>query len=130
MRIGNGPRLVVPRGIKRRNTYHWRMPDREYERALAERRSYIRTLPHNTTGDVKPQTICLSGLAAGEHYRRVNGHGRSTGPRLVATHEDRLSRSVRVRRVERQEEDLHSQLSRMLKRAHRLAVRRDLKEMT
>ena len=123
MRIGNGPRLVVPRpGARRRRWGYYGNPG--YERSLAEQRERIRRMLHDTKGDAKRQTTSLSSLSPGEHYRCVDGHGRCAGPRLTATKETWLSRdSAQVRRVARQEEDLHSQLSRMLKRAHRLAIR-------
>lgn len=123
MRIGNGPRLVVPRSVPRRRRWgYYGNPD--YERHLAEQRERIRHMPHATEADAKRQTTSLSAIEPGEHYRLVDGHGRSTGKRLTATKETWFSRDrIPVRRVNRQEEDLHSQLSRMLKRAHRLAIR-------
>lgn len=126
MRICNGPRLVVPRaGITRRRWgYYGKNPG--YERFLAEQWERIRRIPHRTAGDAKSQAVWLSSLKPGEHYRMVDGHGRTTGPRLTACADDRMWGShTLVRRVERQPEDYHSRLSRMLKRAHRISVTED-----
>lgn len=124
MRIGNGPRLVVPRGVPTRR--RWGYYSRDYEQHLAEQWARIRRARHNTAGDVKQPAVWLADLKPGEHYRHVDGHGRSIGPRIAATAYDRFRiSSPKVRRVDRQPEDYHSQLSRMLKRTHKLAIRED-----
>ena len=130
MRIGNGPRLVVPRpGTPGRRGWGWRYLDRgqAYDewRAL-QRRKWLVMHRLVVAGDVKPQAVQLSSLKPGDHYRLVDAHGRTTGPRLTVGPDDRWWGSCTlVRRVNRQPEDYHSQLSRILKRAHKLAMRED-----
>ena len=122
MRIGNGPRLVVPRpGVRRRRWGYYGNPG--YERSLAEQRERIRRMPHATRGDAKPVTTYLRNVPLGRWCRQVDGYGQCFGPRLQR--EADLPETTRVRIVRRQEETLHSQLSRILKRAHKLSMRED-----
>lgn len=127
MRIGNGPRLVVPRaGITRRpwGWYGRKSPGQQYDEHRERERARLRRMTYETAGDVKTPAVWLSYLKPGEYFRLVDGHGRTYGPRHwnpVAN----VPHNARVRRVARQEEDLHSQISRILKRAHKLAMRED-----
>lgn len=128
MRIGNGPKLVVPRptmGGYRAGRGWWGGTRGQaydlYRRTLMDR---LRKMPKRVAGDVKSPAVSISNLKAGEHYRRVDGHGRAYGTRLVAVKDDRLY-TTRVRRVERQDEDYHSRVSRILKAAHRRMLRED-----
>ena len=82
MRIGNGPRLVVPRpGTPGRRGWGWRYLDRgqAYDewRAL-QRRKWLVMHRLVVAGDVKPQAVQLSSLKPGDHYRLVDAHGRTT----------------------------------------------------
>ncbi len=124
MRIGNGPRLVVPRPGHpgRRGWYgQWRDRGQAYDLHREQERDRLRRLPRWSISDCKPSVIYLREVPTGRHCRQVDGHGRSFGPRL--TRDADLDERTRVRLVHRQEETLHSQLSRMLKRAHRLFIR-------
>lgn len=134
MRIGNGPRLVVSRptlGPYRRGWGNWINGTRGYyydlyRRTLMDR---LRKLPKQTAGDVKPQAVHLNSLKVGEHYRLLDDHGRARGKRLTLTDlSDKWLASVcspLVRRVNRQDEDYHSRVSRILKAAHRRMLRED-----
>lgn len=127
MRIGNGPRLVVPRPGQpgRRGWYgQWRDRGQAYDLWREQERERIaKQLPlwHERLGDTKRIAHQLGSLKAGERFRLVDSHGRSYGPRLTAPSD--LPDTTRVRRVCPQPEDFRSQLSRMLKRAHKLAMR-------
>lgn len=131
MRIANGPRLAIPRGLRflsygvNSGMNRWwrndRLDDRAYHAQLADRRTRIRQMTSKTAGDRKQRRVIPFYVAQpGLHYRQVDGHGRCFGPRLTSS--SALPSFARVRRVERQEEDLRSQLIRMLNRAHRLAT--------
>lgn len=131
MRIGNGPRLVVPRpGQTGYRGYYSRWVTRGqaydlYRRTLMDR---LRKLPKQTAGDVKPQAVYPNSLKVGEHYRLVDGHGRARGKRLTLTDLDDKWLHwplPLVRRVDRQDEDYHSRVSRILKAAHRRMLRED-----
>lgn len=126
MRIGNGPRLVVPRaGItSRRWGYYGRKPG--YERFLSEQWARIRSIRCQPHGDAKNPVRTLSQVKQGKFFRLVDEHGKSYGKRYQRGVNDfRLAVITRVRIVEAQAESLHSQLSRMLKRAHRISIRED-----
>lgn len=128
MRIGNGPRLVVPRPGQpgRRGWYgQWRDRGQAYDLWREQERARLRNMPHRAAGDVKHQVVSLNNLKPGEHYRLLDANGRATGPRLSATKDDHRRYFTRVRRAHPQPETLHSQLSRILKRAHKLAMRED-----
>lgn len=125
----NGRRLVIPRpghrGHRSWYGYYPRHRGQAYDQWRAEQRERIRNMPHQTAGDVKQQSVRLNDLAPGEHYRLVDGHGRSFGKRLVAGKRQwaLLKSQPLVRRVNRQPEDYHSQISRILKAAHRRMLR-------
>lgn len=124
MRIGNGPRLVVPRGVPTRR--RWGYYSRDYEQHLAEQWARIRRARHCTSGDSKSSVRYLRMVAPGKHFRLVDGHGKSYGKRHLRGADDfHLDGGTRVRIVEAQAESLSSQLSRMLTAAHKLAIRED-----
>lgn len=126
MRIGNGPRLVVPRpgnpGRRHYSSLHWLDRGQAYDEHRERERARLRAMPGPATWDRKGQVMRAYRVPHGEHFRLVDGHGRAYGPRYWSPVAN-VPFDARVRRVKRQEEDLHSQLSRMLKRAHRLAIR-------
>lgn len=134
MRIGNGPRLVVPRpgNPGRRGWYgHYRDRGQAYDEWREQRRTQLRAMSKlkAVAGDRKREAWTLHGaLFLAKNYpkdttywRRVDDHGRSYGPRIIASND--LPAGTRLRLALRQPEDLHSQLSRMLKRAHKDAMR-------
>lgn len=134
MRIGNGPRLVVPRPGQpgRRGWYgQWRDRGQAYDLWREQERARMRLTPHSTASDIKRDAWTLQGAiflakAYPKHstyWRRVDDHGRSYGPRINEIED--LPRGTRLRLALRQPEDIHSQLSRILKRAHKLAMRED-----
>lgn len=126
MRIGNGPRLVVPRPGQpgRRGWYgQWRDRGQAYDLWREQERARLRLMARAPVGDLKRVTTYLRNVPLGRWCRKVDGHGQCFGPRLQR--EADLPETTRVRIVRRQEEDPHSQLSRMLKRAHKLAMRED-----
>lgn len=125
MRIGNGPRLVVPRPGQpgRRGWYgQWRDRGQAYDLHREQERARLRRMANRAAGDRKSRVVYLDNVGHHEYCRKVDEFGRSVGPRLTrdAVH---LPGSTQVRRVARQEEDLHSRMSRMLKAAHRFALR-------
>lgn len=77
----------------------------------------MRVMPRNPTGDRKLIATSLRRVQPGQWCRQVDAHGRSFGPRLQR--EADLPRETRVRIARRQEEDIHSLMSRMLTRAHK-----------
>jgi hypothetical protein len=121
MRIGSGPRLMIQRlGAPSRPVRHrWRTDS--YEARLARDWERIRHMPRKTAGDAKPVTTYLRYVPLGRWCRQVDAHGRCFGPRLQR--EADLPETTRVRIVQRKEEDLRSRMSRMLKAAHRFALR-------
>jgi len=125
MRIGNGPRLAIPRpGSPGRRGWYGRYIDRgeAYDEWRALRLRTLRVMRRRAVaGDKKPEITILRNVPLGRWCRQVDDHGRCFGPRLQR--EADLPETTRVRIVQRQEEDLHSQISRMLKRAHRLSTR-------
>lgn len=128
MRICNGPRLVVPRaGIPRSARYSWNRwylryghDAHTYDEYLARERARIRALPSVSVADRKRPTIYSQMVIGGASFRLVDGNGRSYGPRFTAP--CAMQRNTCVRLVNRQPEDYHSLVSRMLKRAHRLIL--------
>jgi len=127
MRIGNGPRLVVPRpGRHFRWGWYGRRADRgqAYDEWRASERLRIARRPHWTIANWKGSSVFTAGFLERtdpcSHFRRVDDHGRSYGPRLTTP--SGLPPATRVRRVLRQEEDLHSLMSRMMTRAHRASA--------
>lgn len=122
MRIGNGPRLKVPRSVPARRHWwlYWRSVS--YEQVLREHWARIRSIRGNPTGDAKSKVRTLSQVKQGKFFRLVDCHGKSYGKRYQRGVNDfRLAIITRVRIIEAQPESLHSQLSRMLKRAHMAA---------
>ena len=75
-------------------------------------------LPSVSVADRKRPTTYSRHLLDGTSFRLVDGHGRSYGQRLTTP----CGPYTRVRLVDRQPEDYHSLVSRMLKRAHRLIL--------
>ena len=126
MRIGNGPRLVIQRpGTSRYRGCGRRYFDRgrAYDEWRAMERARLRgaTPPAIACKPKRPVRPAQVYLKQGASFRSIDGHGRTYGPRLDATSD--LPPFTRVRRVARQEEDLHSRMSRILKAAHRFALR-------
>lgn len=113
------PRVGFPSGRRR---YFWYQrfgyDANTYDEYLARERARIRKLPSVSVADRKRPTTTARCLKPGVSFRRVDGHGRSYGQRLTAPCEP----YARVRLVDRQPEDYHSLVSRMLKRAHRLIL--------
>lgn len=128
MRIGNGPRLVVPRpGTPGRRRWYVDSRGRglAYDEHRARERERLRAMPTAPAGDRKKHGVLdiMWAERGGLSFRAVDAHGRSYGRRYTDTSD--LPAGARVRRVDRQPETLHSLASRMLKRAHRLAMRED-----
>ena len=131
MRIGNGPRLVVSRpGTPARRDWFGRYINRgqAYDEWRERERARLRKIRRQvSTGDRKRIAWSLDGALMIARslppisWRRVDAHGRSHGPRIMASEE--MPPGTRLRVVVRQEEDLHSRMSRMLKAAHRFALR-------
>lgn len=125
MRIGNGPRLVVPRpGMPRRRGWygHYRDRGQAYDEWRELERQRLRKATGYVAGDRKSWVVHRSWIGVGNSYRLVDGHGRTHGPRFIF---QQFNIHQRMRPVARQPETLHSQLSRMLKRAHKDAMRED-----
>lgn len=125
MRIGNGPRLAIPRGIRGRRSGRWYwgggLTEHQYNEELARRRASYRRLPHRMRVEAKSPVRAARHVADGLSVRLVDDHGRTYGPRLSDPRS--LPPWTRVRVVARQEEDLNSLLSRMLTAAHRRMLR-------
>lgn len=117
MRIGNGPALRIPRpGVAARKGW-WRTVYKDYDLHLARERERFARMPSVTIADRKRVTGSARNFAV---FRLVDGHGRSFGKRISWN-----PGWQRVRPVNQQPETLHSQASRVLKRAHRLSMRED-----
>lgn len=126
MRIFGGPQLVVPRaGLRRHDRHYWHRSHMTwlYDEHLSRERARIRALPSVSVADRKRPTVTLYRVTPGSSFRLVDHHGRSHGVRFTAP--CGLPWDLTVRVVNRQREDYHSMVSRMLKRAHRVAVRED-----
>lgn len=128
MRIGNGPRLVVQRpGTPRRRGWNGHYLDRgqAYDEWRELERRRLRLAPSKAAGDRKRDAWTLRGAILfpkdATYWRRIDDHGRSYGPRINASND--LPSGTRLRLALRQPEDLHSRMSRMLKAAHRFALR-------
>lgn len=96
----------------------------EHRARERERLRFMRTAPAGDRKQQARQARQFKGFLSGVFpvgYRLVDGHGQTYGKRYTAAHD--LPGNTRVRVVRIQPETLHSQLSRMLKRAHKLAVR-------
>ena len=122
--MGWRPRLKIERPGPERHYYWERVNGQAYQGWLDREKERIASLPHDTAGQAKRTTNHLHFLKPGTFFRLVDGHGRACGKRYqrgVDDHDLDLCANVRV--VARQEEDLHSQLSRMMKRAHRAAMK-------
>ena len=119
--MGRRPRPKIRRpGFRPR--YYWeRVGNKGYQAWLEREKVRIALLPHETAGQSKRVTTELRYVPLGRWCRQVDGHGKCFGPRLQR--EADLPGTTRVRIVARQEEDLHSQLSRMMKRAHKAAMK-------
>lgn len=139
-------KLVISRGAPPRLAYGWRRRtywtdtlERE-RRAAADRERWLRlgrALQADT--DCKRLTFSAGSMRAGQNFRVVDAHGRSTGQRFTALghHQEPaaaycaleaqardggvvyLGGNTRVRICNMQTEDMHSRFSRMLKAAHR-----------
>ncbi|WP_019573420.1 hypothetical protein [Curvibacter lanceolatus] len=106
--------------------YVWDGKAYDEHRALARARlrHIVGTAPAGDRKQPARQARQFKGFLAGVFpvgYRLVDGHGRTYGKRYSSAFD--IPDSARMRVVRRQPEDYHSQLSRMLKRAHKLAVR-------
>jgi len=128
MRICNGPKLVVPRAgiVKRDRWSYWNrynLGAHDYDEYLARERARIRALPSVSVADRKRPSMPLRRVTPGASFRVVDHHGRSHGVRFTAPCGLPLNTTVRL--VNRQPEDYHSLVSRMVKRAHRYTVRED-----
>lgn len=129
MRIGNGPRLAVPRpGAPVKTWYGYRIGNpRGYDEHRARERERLRKIRAATYDDPYKRRAIGAGVAERCFtpflfvYRLLDAHGHPTGKRLTSS--SHLKRSTKVKPVLACGETLHSQLSRMLKRAHKLAVR-------
>lgn len=127
MRIGNGPRLVVPRpGLTGYRGYYGRWMTRgqaydEYRRAVMDR---LRKMPGPATWERKGRVTLACCVPYGTYFRLADGHGRAYGPRHWSPVAN-VPTDARVRRVNRQDEDYHSRVSRILKAAHRRMLRED-----
>ncbi len=125
--MGRQPRLKIERpGRELRLRWSWeRGNDSGYQAWRdrdMERISRIRKLPPE--GDRASVVWRLHFIKPGVFFRLVNGHGKAYGRRYQRGVDDHgLDLCANVRVVKRQEEDLHSQLSRMMKRAHRAAMK-------
>jgi hypothetical protein len=137
--IGVMSRLVVDRGQSRaRHRYYWHRPT---QRTRAEKMVILRmrwlAMDPGTSGDRAQISTWMSSIRR-ESFRLVDVHGRSYGPRYTGANErvdspaqvqclahDAQGRphwfaaGTRVRVVKRQQEDLRSHVSRMLRAAHR-----------
>lgn len=121
--MGSRQRLKIQRpGPKRR--YSWeRSTNRHYQAWRDRDMVRIGRLPHLTSGDCKERMVRTAGsVPDGATFRLVDAHGKSYGPRFTAP-TDLVEALARVRLVERQEEDMHSQLIRQRNRLHRSAMK-------
>lgn len=124
--MGRRPRLKIERpGRELRYYFSWeRYNSKGYQSWLAREKARIADLPAAPAADAKSQANHLHFLKPGSFFRLVNGHGKAYGKRYQRGVDDHgLDLCANVRVVDRQEEDLHSQLSRMMKRAHRAAMK-------
>lgn len=125
MRIGNGPRLVVPRpGVPGRRGWYgqWRDRGQAYDLYREQERARLRAMPGPPILEGKRQVIRAFRVPHGGYFRLVDGHGRTYGPRHWSPVAN-VPFDARVRRVARQPEDYHSHVSRILKAAHRRMLR-------
>ena len=117
---------MVPRAglLPSRRRYSWCQrfghDAHDYDEYLARERARIRALPSVSVADRKRPTTTARRVKLGESFRLVDGHGRSYGKRFDAL--CNVPIHTRVRLVDRQPEDYHSLVSRMLKRTHRLIL--------
>lgn len=124
--MGRRPRLKIERpGWKLRYHYSWEQYNsKDYQSWLAREKVRIAALSATPAADVKSQANHLHFLKPGTFFRLVDGHGKAYGKRYQRGVDDGcLQPTDSVRVVSRQEEDPHSQLSRMMKRAHRAAMK-------
>lgn len=118
----------MPRaGIGRRDRWsHWNRnyghSAHDYDTYLSRERARIRALPSVSVADCKRPATLAQRVKPGASFRLVDHHGRSHGLRFTAPCGG-LPPNTSVRVVNRQPEDYHSLVSRMLQRAHRDAVR-------
>ena len=119
--MGRRPNLKVKRPVDRQRYRWYGWSNEGYQAWLDREKVRIGRLPHETAGQSKRVTTELRYVPLGRWCRQVDGHGKCFGPRLQR--EADLPGAARVRIVQRQEEDLHSQLSRMMKRAHKAAMK-------
>lgn len=118
--MGRRRRLFIERPTRRRR-YGWgRLTLEDYQDWRDRDTARIAALRTAPAGASKSITTWVRSIRPGEYFRKVDGHGRSIGPRLTLPSD--LPHDTRVRRVQRQQEDLHSQLSRMMKRAHKAST--------
>lgn len=124
--MGRRPRLAVRRPDYIHGGHGWSSSwtNKRYEAWLERERARIARLPHETAGQAKRCSTPFFCLKMGVFYRLVDGHGKAYGKRYQRGVDDfELGPVANARIVQRQEEDLHSQLSRMMKRAHRAAMK-------
>jgi len=128
MGIRHARKIPRPTAPARRRVFWSSCQEYTYEAWLQERKEAIARRPHYPVGKRKSITVSLYALRPGDHFRFIDGHGKATGRRYCETEvpamiDAGMRDSTRVRLVQRQEEDLLSELTRMRNRAHRAAVK-------
>lgn len=114
--------IDIPRPTERTRWNGWRH-DQTYEAWLIKDKARIASIKRDPVGDRKERMVVNAyEMRDGVTFRLVDGHGKTYGPRFTAP-TDLVDKMARVRMVERQEEDLLSELTRMRNRAHRAAVK-------
>lgn len=122
--MGRRPNLKVKRPVDRQRYRWYGWSNEGYQAWLDREKARIALLPHETAGEAARISTPYFLLKMGVFYRLVDGHGKAYGKRYQRGVDDfDLGPVANVRIVARQEEDLHSQLSRMMKRAHKAALK-------
>jgi len=124
MHIGHGsPSLRIPRPGKVTRRY-WGWNRVAYDEYLENQRKRFAATRVVTVADRKRQVRLVQ---PGITFRLLDGHGKSFGKRIhwSAGASKPVRWGLQVRIVNQQPETLHSQASRMLKRAHRLSMLAD-----
>lgn len=121
---------------------HWVAPALREARRRADNRARWKAMGRRiwSVGD-RARMVTTAAIAGSKSFRLVDAHGRVYGPRYTGTRDYAvrewasatiaaidsrgemhfIDNYTRVRIVARQQEDLHSQLSRMMRAAHRRA---------
>lgn len=105
--------------------------------AAANKERWLSMSRFHPVADSKSMVRPVGVLYPGQHFRWVDGHGRTKGPRYTVVRSERVGNKFRIivkdrggveswtdsmgrcRAVQAQAEDQHSRFSRMLKAAHR-----------